>query len=402
MTQRLSLLQKRSDGRRALALLAFLLFFLCLLSPTVSAEEKQEAEETEEWLGEEVPPELAELLASLPEEIRALLPEGIFSSRTEEVGEAVGEMGSFSFLFEAVLSLAGIRLRDCAGLFASVLGILLLSAISSALASSLGEKRIGKTFSLCASLVILLALFSMGYHGLSSVQDYLNTLSSMSAAVLPLLGVLYATGGNLSAAVASSTGLSVFMTLLEELVARTVLPLCGICLAFSLISALDTAPQLGTLISSLKKGYTTALSFLMMLLLAMLGTQTTLGARADSLAMRSVRFAASNLIPVVGGSVGELLRTVTAGVGYLRGTVGLCGILLLLLAFLPTLLELLLLRMTWLLSASAAELLGCAVEKRLLEELASLIGYLIAAVSICSAVLFVSLTLLTHCASALA
>lgn len=402
MTQRLSLLQKRSDGRRALALLAFLLFFLCLLSPTVSAEEKQEAEETEEWLGEEVPPELAELLASLPEEIRALLPEGIFSSRTEEVGEAVGEMGSFSFLLEAVLSLAGIRLRDCAGLFASVLGILLLSAISSALASSLGEKRIGKTFSLCASLVILLALFSMGYHGLSSVQDYLNTLSSMSAAVLPLLGVLYATGGNLSAAVASSTGLSVFMTLLEELVARTVLPLCGICLAFSLISALDTAPQLGTLISSLKKGYTTALSFLMMLLLAMLGTQTTLGARADSLAMRSVRFAASNLIPVVGGSVGELLRTVTAGVGYLRGTVGLCGILLLLLAFLPTLLELLLLRMTWLLSASAAELLGCAVEKRLLEELASLIGYLIAAVSICSAVLFVSLTLLTHCASALA
>lgn len=402
MTQRLSLLQKRSDGRRALALLAFLLFFLCLLSPTVSAEEKQEAEETEEWLGEEVPPELAELLASLPEEIRALLPEGIFSSRTEEVGEAVGEMGSFSFLLEAVLSLAGIRLRDCAGLFASVLGILLLSAISSALASSLGEKRIGKAFSLCASLVILLALFSMGYHGLSSVQDYLNTLSSMSAAVLPLLGVLYATGGNLSAAVASSTGLSVFMTLLEELVARTVLPLCGICLAFSLISALDTAPQLGTLISSLKKGYTTALSFLMMLLLAMLGTQTTLGARADSLAMRSVRFAASNLIPVVGGSVGELLRTVTAGVGYLRGTVGLCGILLLLLAFLPTLLELLLLRMTWLLSASAAELLGCAVEKRLLEELASLIGYLIAAVSICSAVLFVSLTLLTHCASALA
>lgn len=402
MTQRLSLLQKRSDGRRALALLAFLLFFLCLLSPTVSAEEKQEAEETEEWLGEEVPPELAELLASLPEEIRALLPEGIFSSRTEEVGEAVGEMGSFSFLLEAVLSLAGIRLRDCAGLFASVLGILLLSAISSALASSLGEKRIGKAFSLCASLVILLALFSMGYHGLSSVQDYLNTLSSMSAAVLPLLGVLYATGGNLSAAVASSTGLSVFMTLMEELVARTVLPLCGICLAFSLISALDTAPQLGTLISSLKKGYTTALSFLMMLLLAMLGTQTTLGARADSLAMRSVRFAASNLIPVVGGSVGELLRTVTAGVGYLRGTVGLCGILLLLLAFLPTLLELLLLRMTWLLSASAAELLGCAVEKRLLEELASLIGYLIAAVSICSAVLFVSLTLLTHCASALA
>ena len=48
-----------------------------------------------------------------------------------------------------------------------------------------------------------------------------------------------------------------------------------------------------------------------------------------------------------------------------------------------------------------AELLGCDAEKKLLEEFASLLGYLIAAVSICSSVLLLALTLLTHCASAI-
>ena len=386
---------------RMLLFLLLLLLLAHLLSLGASADEGTHEEEEEEGFAEEMPEEFLALLDSLPEEIRALLPEGIFSQRSEEVSEAVGKMGDFFFLLEAVLSLCGMRLRDCVGLFASVMGILLLSAISKAFASSLGSKRIEQAFSLCSSLVILLSLFSLSYRGFSSISSYFSTLNGISAALLPLTGVLYAMGGNLSAATASTAGLSVFMTLTEEVVGRSVLPLCGICLAFSLISALDTAPRLSTLVASLKKNYTTAISFLMTLLLAMIGTQTTLGARADGLAMRGVKFAAGNLIPVVGGSVGELLRTVSAGVGYLRGTVGVAGILFLLLALLPTLLELLLLRMTWQLAASAADMLGCPVEKKLLEELASLVGYLIAAVSICSSILPVSLSLLAHCASAL-
>ena len=63
--------------------------------------------------------------------------------------------------------------------------------------------------------------------------------------------------------------------------------------------------------------------------------------------------------------------------------------------------ELLLIRLTWQISASVAELLGCDSEKKLLEEFASLCGYLLAAVCICSSVVLLALTLLVRCASAL-
>ena len=117
--------------------------------------------------------------------------------------------------------------------------------------------------------------------------------------------------------------------------------------------------------------------------------------------MKSIKFAAGNWIPVVGGSVGDLFKTVSTSVGYIRGTIGLSGILLLLPTLLPTLVKLFLARAAWQLSASVADLLGCDTEKKLLEEFASLIGYLIAAVSITSSVLLLSFALVTHCVSAL-
>ena len=118
--------------------------------------------------------------------------------------------------------------------------------------------------------------------------------------------------------------------------------------------------------------------------------------------MRSMKFAAGNVIPIVGGSVGELFRSVSASVGYMRSAVGICGVLLLLLLMLPTLVELILARATWQICSFFAEILGCDGEKRLLDEFASINGYLIAAVAICSSVLFLTFTIFTHCATALA
>lgn len=375
-----------------------MLFLFVLLFPmlpvTASAEEEQA-------VGEEMPDEFAGFLENLPEDIAELLPPGLFSQDSSEVGSAVEEMSSFSFLLRSLLSSAGMCLDDCLRLLALVMGLLLLSAVFGALRSSFKSDSIGRAFSFCSSLAILGTLLTQGYTCIRSVTSYFSTLCKLTSAAIPLMGVLYAMGGNVTAAAASAGGLTVYLTLLEQAVGRTVVPFCGICLAFALMGALEPGVRLGTLLATFKKQYTTMLAFFMMLLIAMLAAQPTLGARADSLAMRSAKFAAGNLIPVVGGSVSELIRTVSAGVGYLRGTVGICGVLLILFTLFPTLVELLLYRLVWQICASAADMLGCDGERKLLDEIASLNGYLIAAVSICSSVLLLALSLLVHCASAI-
>ncbi len=372
----------------------FFLFLLSFLSPAAFADEKEEAEM--------LPEVYQDLLNSLPPSILERLPEGALSNNAEEVGGAVGEMSSFSFLLQTVLSLVGFRLEDCLKLLCSIVGVLILSSICRTFCSSLKKPEIARAFSLMITLIITVTIFSTGFGTIASTVSYFETLNTFTSAAVPLMGSLYVMGGNAAAAVATSAGLSLFMTVLEEIVGRSIVPFCGICLALALIGACEGGPRLGGLLTSLKKNYTLMLSFFMMLLLAMLSSQTILGASQDTLAMRSAKFAAGSIIPVVGGSVAELLRSVSASVGYMRSAVGICGVLLLLLLMLPTLIELLLARATWQICSFFAEILGCDGEKRLLDEFASINGYLIAAVAICSSVLFLTFTLLTHCATALA
>lgn len=366
-------------------------FCLSLFSVLVSADD-----------GKTLPDVYQDLLDSLPSSLLERLPEGALSSNTEELGGAVGEMSSFSYLLKTVLSLVGLRLGDCLQLLCSVVGILVLSSICRTFCASLKKPEIARAFSFMITLIITISLFAAGFGTIEGVVSYFETLNAFTSASVPLMGSLYVMGGNAATAVATSAGLSVFMTVLEEVVGGSIVPFCGICLALALIGACEGGPRLGSLLTSLKKKYTLVLSFFMMLLLAMLSAQTVLGASGDTLAMRSAKFAAGSLIPVVGGSVAELLRSVSASVGYMRASVGICGVLLLLLLMLPTLVELLLARTAWQICAFFADVLGCDGEKRLLDEFASINGYLIAAVTICSSVLFLTFTLLTHCATALA
>ncbi len=378
--------------------LFFAFFSLLLLFPLLScvafADENKDAQTLPDVYGD--------FLNSLPPAILERLPAGALSNKTEEVGGAVGEMSDFSYLLKTVLSLIGLRLGDCIRLLCTVVGILILSSICRTFCSSLKKPEIARAFSLMMTLIITVTIFGAGFGTIESTVSYFRTLNSFTSATVPLMGSLYVMGGNAAAAVATSAGLSLFMTVLEKIVGGSIVPFCGICLAFSLIGACEGGPRFGGLLTSLKKNYTLMLSFFMMLLLAMLSAQTILGASQDTLAMRSAKFAAGSMIPVVGGSVAELLRSVSASVGYMRSSVGICGVLLLLLLMLPTLVELLLARATWQICSSFAEILGCDGERRLLDEFASINGYLIAAVAICSSVLFLTFTLFTHCATALA
>ena len=380
--------------KRLLFCFCYLFVLLFLLSPAVWADEKKEAET--------LPDVYQDLLNSLPPSILERVPEGALSNQTDDVGNAVGEMSSFSYLLQTVLSLVGLRLGDCLKLLCSVVGILILSSICRTFCASLKKPELARAFSFMITLIITVTIFATGFGTIESTVSYFGTLNAFTSASVPLMGSLYIMGGNAAAAVATSAGLSLFMTVLEEIVGKSIVPFCGICLALALIGACEGGPRLGGLLTSLKKNYTLMLSFFMMLLLAMLGSQTILGASKDTLAMRSAKFAAGSMIPVVGGSVAELLRSVSASVGYMRSAVGICGVLLLLLLMLPTLVELLLARATWQICSFFAEILGCDGEKRLLDEFASINGYLIAAVAICSSVLFLTFTLFTHCATALA
>lgn len=368
----------------------------CWLILPVTAEDG-----TEDAYDETLPSVYAELPDYLPDGLPDLLPDGMFSEDPDEAMAAVAEASDLSYLTSAVLNAVGLRLGDALTLLCTLVGLLLVAGMMRAVRDAVGGKS-GELFGFCLRLVIYAAIVGQASGMLSLVTGYFNQLRILTVGMIPVMGALYAVGGNVGQAVRNGEVLTVFMSVIQYVATTLTPPFCGICLSFSLLDAFGSRLKLAPLGALIKKWYTAGLGLIMFLLGTVLSLQSVLTSRADTLAMRSVKYAVGTWIPVVGSAVSGALGTVASVIGSLRGIGGTCGVILVMLLLLPTLVQILLFRWVFGLSATVAEMLGCDSEARLLIEMGSLYGYMAAAVSVSSLVFILALGLLIGTAPALA
>ena len=355
-------------------------------------------------VGEEavtLPEAYGDLSEHIPPEVEELLPEGLLSENAEEALEAACALSDWQYLLHVFLGAVGLRLDDAVTLLCTLMGLILVAAVMGKLKEGIGGTS-GELFGFCLRLALYTAICLQTVAMLERVQIFFTQLTALMGGMIPVMGVLYALGGNAGQAAASQEMMLVFLGVCEYVSAVVTPPVCAVCMSFSLMDAFGLRMTLSPLCGQIKRWYVSLLGLLTFLLSLALSAQSVLVGRVDSMGMRGLKYAVGNLLPVVGGAIAGTLGTVSAGVSLLRGVAGTSGILLLMLLLLPTLAELLILRATLSLSASGADLLGCDGEARLLREIASLHGYLAAAVSMCSVVFVLALALLVHGAVAVA
>lgn len=371
-------------------LLTFL--FVCSLHLSIAAKESPDEVVT-------MPTEYEDLENYVPPSIADLLPDGLFSENAEEALTAAETLADWRYLLNACLSAVGLRLEDAVGLLCTLIGLILIAAILGKLKESIGGTS-GETFGFCLRLALYTAIVLQTVGMVEEIRIFFSQLNILMGGMIPVMGVLYAIGGNVGQAAVSEELLLVFLGICEYVSTAVTPPVCAICMSFSLMDAFGRRMTLSPLCDQVKRWYTSLLGLIMFLLTLALSVQSVLVGRADTLGMKGVKYAVGNMLPVVGGAVAGTLGTVSAGVSLLRGVCGVSGIILVALLLLPTLIQLLLFRATLQISATVSSLLGCDGEARLLSEMASLHGYLAAAVSICSVTFMIALSLLIHSAVA--
>lgn len=329
----------------------------------------------------------------VPPELVDLLPEGLFSESTEQALAAAETMTDWQYLLTALLSAVGLRLPEAVRLLCTLIGLILIAAVMGRLRESIGGGS-GETFGFCLRLVLYTAIVVQTAGMVDVVQTFFSQLSTLMGGMIPLMGVCYALGGNLGQAALNGEILLVILAVCQYVSASATPPVCAVCMAFSLMDAFGLRLTLAPLCEQVKRWYTSLLGTIMFILSMSLSVQSILTSRADTLGMRGIKHAVGSMIPVVGGAIAGTLGTVAAGVSLLRGICGVSGIILIALLLLPTLVQLLLLRSVLRLAATAASLLNCDGEARLLSEMASLQGYLAAAVSICGVTFILGLTVM--------
>ena len=341
---------------------------------------------------EAMPEEFSDLSELIPDEDRELLDEEMFSEDAQTAGKALEQMLTPSRLFGILESLGERAATGALSLLAILAGLLMISAVLTALSSTVGSAALGGAVRFCTTVAIFAAILSHQYQALLAVQACLSRLCALMGMMIPIAGSVWAMGGNVGTATAGTGVLSVFLTLTEHLLSASIVPVCSFCMAAALCGSIGPEPMLRGVSSTVKKTYTFLLGLVMSLLLFSLSATTALSASADGMAARTAKLVSATVIPTVGGSVGETLRTVAASVQYLKGIVGFGGILLVLLLTLPVLLSLIGGRLAFLLAGGLAELLGCDNESKLLGELGNIFGCMIAVCAMSGVMFILALT----------
>lgn len=350
---------------------------------------------------ETLPEEYGEFISSLPDDVLDSLPEGVAEGDRESLLDSAKEGVSVTFILTRVLEAFGSAISELLPILALLCGIVILSAVAHLFSVNVGA-GLSSAVTLSARLCSYCAISGVALSSISRLSEFFDSLCAAVGAFLPLSGVLYAMGGNLTSAASGTATLSAILAVCQLLLTETVIPVFCICLSLTLLSVFDGVGGFAgqSVSATVKKWYTTALGFVMMILTTALAAQSILSIKADNAAMRGVKLAASSFIPVSGGAVSSTLGTLAASVELLRGSVGVVGIVIILLMLVPVILELAILRGIFSLTAFMAGMLGCSGEQRLLNEISSLYGYLEGISALASVVFLIAFAIFASTLSA--
>lgn len=337
------------------------------------------------------------ILDSLDDDVRARLPDGdIFDS------DGFSNRFSAGYFFSLIGDAFSAALAPALKTLGKTLGLLIISSALSSLKKMLDDVALASVFETASTLCLMLTLYTAIASIVNQVSTYLIQLNSAVNTMLPVTVAIGMAGGNMSASAVSGSAMMLGVTFVEFIAANGLYPILQLCFGMAAVSGIGRGFELGAINRLVRTAFVWVLGFVSAVISAVMTFQTSIAARADSLSMRAVKFAASKAIPVAGGIAGDAVSTVAESLSLVRGTVGWVGVIIIIVMTLPVIANVILVRLGIVISNSAAEVLGLEKEKAVLSEAVGLLGFL-AAVCVIAAIMFIyALALFANSAAALA
>lgn len=325
---------------------------------------------------------VSDMYGALPDGVKDSLPDRLENDISENGESAVASLGA-----EYIASLAASALKAAFAYsvkpLAAVIGVLLLSALlNSAGAAAAG----GEAVALSSAVSVTVTLFGAITPLFKLTSDTLSGIGLIMKGILPVMTGIYAMSGNITAASVNSTWLMLLLTFLETLTESLLMPLLCTCTGFIAVTTLSRftgAPDMSGVSGELKKALTFLLAAAGTVFTTVMAHQTALAKSADSVALRSLKFASGNMIPVIGGALGEAADGYLAGVSLIRSASGTLAAAAVISYVLPALLKIAVLRAGLSAVAAGAEIMGRGKEAAVVREAGEILG--IAVALICTA-----------------
>lgn len=279
------------------------------------------------------------------------------------------ELGVLDFSYE---SITGLSFNDIVGLLKSlfqkkaelpikssvtVLIFILLSAFLQSLKAE-SDDSVNMIYSTATALLVATVVLVKLTSTVSLASMALSVASNFVYAFIPVFCSIVVASGGITTGFSTNTTLLILAQGLSFISSNVFMPIVNCYLALGVTSSLRYELNLDKLLSSLKKIITTCISFVSGVFVSVLSVKTAVAGRADMLGLRSIRFAINSVVPVIGSSISEGLLSIQAYSSLIKSSVGIVGVMAVVLVFLPSIIEVVLWRISLTLCVIVSDIFG--------------------------------------------
>lgn len=279
------------------------------------------------------------------------------------------ELGVLDFSYE---SITGLSFNDIVGLLKSlfqkkaelpikssvtVLIFILLSAFLQSLKPE-SDDSVNMIYSTATALLVATVVLVKLTSTVSLASMAISVASNFVYAFIPVFCSIVVASGGITTGFSTNTTLLILAQGLSFISSNVFMPIVNCYLALGVTSSLRYELNLDKLLSSLKKIITTCISFVSGVFVSVLSVKTAVAGRADMLGLRSIRFAINSVVPVIGSSISEGLLSIQAYSSLIKSSVGIVGVMAVVLVFLPSIIEVVLWRISLTLCIIVSDVFG--------------------------------------------
>lgn len=279
------------------------------------------------------------------------------------------ELGVLDFSYE---SITGLSFNDIVGLLKSlfqkkaelpikssvtVLIFILLSAFLQSLKAE-SDDSVKMIYSTATALLVATVVLVKLTSTVSLASMAISVASNFVYAFIPVFCSIVVASGGITTGFSTNTTLLILAQGLSFISSNVFMPIVNCYLALGVTSSLRYELNLDKLLSSVKKIITTCISFVSGVFVSVLSVKTAVAGRADMLGLRSIRFAINSVVPVIGSSISEGLLSIQAYSSLIKSSVGIVGVMAVVLVFLPSIIEVVLWRISLTLCVIVSDVFG--------------------------------------------
>lgn len=288
-----------------------------------------------------------------------------------ENGDGIADV-SLKSVFKFIFSLVTDKSKRISGFLITVVAVIVINSVFS---SFVGENTSAKTVInyisvLCIVTAIIIPLKEL----IINAGAVIKTAAIFTDSYIPVLGAIISASGNIKLAFTYNSFAIALSAFISEVADNFFIPTVNMLFAFNILTSFTFESYKYKIIKSVKRLIIIILSLISTIYTGLLTTQSILAVSSDSLTVRGIRFFSGTFIPVVGAGVSESVASVISSLSVMKNTAGIIVIVVILLIFLPIIVELQMWYFALQICSIAADLFGNSDISEMIEELSSVVS----------------------------